>query len=274
MSTNPVVHIHIPKNGGSTLENLLMRNWGREGVYMAYQHMDGPVEEFRVSPKRSEARAVSGHFDLTQALTCTPAGSRLFTMLRNPVDRVLSSYYMFLHHENHPLGFRIRQEGISLEQYADPRYGFNADNVQTKYLSGLNRSLPSTPRHLEYAKSSLAKALCTFGLLEYYKESIFLMAERLGFNTMEYKHVGKNNKKPLRDELDDRTLRTIRMFNIHDMELYSHALMIFKNRLKSLQRRRPEEFEDYMDWTPEVQACSHRHSFRDDAGRVKPEVRL
>lgn len=268
----PIVHIHIPKAGGSTLENLLERNFTSKGVFLAYRHNDGPVELFHASEKRRTTRAVSGHFHVGRALACLPQGSRLFTMLRHPFKRAISNYFMYAQHANHPLGIRVQNEGITLGQFMDPAHGFGMDNVQTKYLAGVDPHLPCTPEHLETAKKVLTRALATFGILERFKESVFLFGRRLELRDLTYTHVGKSPGRPGDEELDPADLRAVKFHNLFDMELYSLALETFDARMRRLRAEAGAELDEYLRWEPEVRIAQRRHEYRDGDGALTRAV--
>lgn len=89
LKTSPIVFLHIPKTAGQTVHNGLART----------------VRAHRVSPIRVHTQALnpvnqypagyslySGHLDWT-ALTHLPAARFVFTVLRDPAERIASFYF-------------------------------------------------------------------------------------------------------------------------------------------------------------------------------------
>lgn len=266
-----ISYVHIPKAGGTTLENLFALNYPKEQRFMAYAHVNGHIAGFPdLSPSEQQRyRVISGHYTMLESLYFLPESTRHITILRHPLDRVISNYFMYLHHENHPMGINIRENNITLAQYADPAYGFEADNVQTKYLAGVLMRKPCTAENLRAAMALLSCKM-RFGILERYKESIFLFAKEFGWKNLKYCHAAHNKKRPKRETVDRNTRLALMQHNVYDMELYRLALELFEDRMAELDAHR-EEFEEYLKVEHVVTEMPARHAWRNDDGTLKTE---
>lgn len=163
----PLVFLHIPKAGGNSFGHILQNNYGPESVFMAYGHRDGEIWDYVLRDYREKRRyaAVSGHFTALYA-PLLPQDSRYVCILRNPFDRVVSNYYMYLNHKNHPAGAQIRDKGITLGQFANPRFHFNQDNIQVKYVAGARLDQPCTDAMYDEALGRLRGGRVLFGIME------------------------------------------------------------------------------------------------------------
>ena len=100
------------------------------------------------------------------------------TVLRDPVDRVISAFYFMSNYKLHPNYWKFRREGWQLEDFVrrSPR-----ENVQSKMMAGANYDEPCTAEILEKAKQNLAKYFSVVGLTERFEESLALMKLRFGW---------------------------------------------------------------------------------------------
>ena len=81
-----------------------------------------------------------------------PQGASYITMLRDPIDRIVSHYYYVLQNQGHYLHKEVAGKGLSLEQFADSALSTELDNGQTRVLAGLEHG----PIHLSaYGKEPL-----------------------------------------------------------------------------------------------------------------------
>ena len=82
----PIVHVHIPKTAGSSVW-VALQDAGRN-IFAADEH-------FEFNPAvHSKFDVFTGHFGFSRAKS---VGGELITVLRDPVDRFISSYYHLAH---------------------------------------------------------------------------------------------------------------------------------------------------------------------------------
>jgi hypothetical protein len=101
-----LVFLHLPKTAGQSVHNWLVAIVGREGV--APCRVNTQLWPMSVAELRSFS-LVSGHLDWS-LLDCVEAPKFVFTVLRKPVDRILS-FYFFL---------RSEAQKLSPEELAKP----------------------------------------------------------------------------------------------------------------------------------------------------------
>ena len=98
-----VVHIHIPKCGGTTVTQYLRRLLGAENV-AHFGHRGQTAEFRRLAPAALEKyAAVGGHIPYPKLLAKLGAEPTYFAIVRDPFDLFVSYYQDVSTRESHPL---------------------------------------------------------------------------------------------------------------------------------------------------------------------------
>ncbi len=132
---------HVPKCAGQTLKAYLRLHFPRRKIF----HTQGSepaasVAQFRQLPesKRHAFALISGHLagqllDEVHPDTCT------ITVLREPVDRIVSHYYFVKRTQSHYLHEKVLSAGLSLRDYVEQALSHELSNHYTLHFSGLSR---------------------------------------------------------------------------------------------------------------------------------------
>lgn len=230
--TEPVVlFLHIPKAGGQTLGEFIdfhtrdEKAGGadtdllRAGVaYLTYGFFkEQPLaipEHVLALLRRRDLRAVLGHFWFgLHEHVARP--SVYVTMLRDPVERVVSLYsYARLH------------ETMSLDEFvAEPPFR-EVDNDQTRRIAGVDPAIGEcTPAMLHAAQENLRRHFAVVGTIERLDETLALLRQRLGWQRpMAAVHPRNvNPERPAVASLPAATVAAIRRRNELDLELCRYA---------------------------------------------------
>lgn len=99
-----VVLLHVPKTGGTTLHDIMLSNFDSDRVCPERFNNLSVID----SSTLSNYRFFSGHYDW-DGISCIPGDKKVFTLLRNPRERILSLYHFWRSHkmshiEKHNLG--------------------------------------------------------------------------------------------------------------------------------------------------------------------------
>lgn len=129
---------HVPKCAGTTVTQYLKFHFPRRLVFqMNGRRAFESVERFRALPQRSRFRfrLIVGHsahslLDLVHPDTIT------VTLLRDPIDRIISHYFFVKHDKAHYLHERVVRSGITLEDYATSRLSDELENFYTTHFTG------------------------------------------------------------------------------------------------------------------------------------------
>jgi len=150
------------------------------------------------------------------------------TVVREPVDRVISSFYFMRTYKLHPLYWKFKRENWSLEDFVrrSPR-----ENVQCKIIAGAEYAKPCTAEICERAKENLVRYFSVVGLFEHFEESLALMKLRFGWKLQRYSSFNVTRTRPRKADIPQSTLDLIAEKNSFDISLYNCAANIFQTSI-------------------------------------------
>jgi hypothetical protein len=226
-SGEAVIFLHLPKTAGTTLNRLieweypLSRMYSIDPVLFTWS----AAHLRRLSRNRLKKTCMfKGHmlFGLHEVL---PQPATYITVLRDPVDRVLSAFYFMRSYKLHPLYWKMRRENWTLEDFVRRS---QRDSVQSKIIAGSDYEAPCTREVVEKAKHNLHHHFSVVGLSERFEESLALMKLRFGWKLNSYSSFNVTRARPKKRDLPESTLALIHQKNAFDIELYECAQQIFE----------------------------------------------
>jgi hypothetical protein len=231
---------HIPKTAGSTLNAVIDGNYERSTVFRVESPIVPSLEKFKALPseERRRLRVVRGHaaWGLHEHLD----GPCVYvTMLRDPVDRVVSNYYFVLSSPKHNLHEQVVSGNLSLKDYVEKGVNRQMDNGQVRALSGKGTGLGDavgygecTQDMLELAKHNLSNGYALAGLTERFDVSLLLMKRLLGWKKTFYRRQKVTRERPSLSEIARDARLAIEDRNRFDLELYRLASKLFERHLE------------------------------------------
>ena len=236
--------MHIGKTGGVSVETLLKDSFDKKLICPSYR----PFEFIENKTRAGDYRIFIGHnpYYVSEIL---PRPLLIFTFLRNPLDRTLSTYKHFLRDTTHPNRKLFMDEANTLlGLIKHPRLGGNVNEPQTRFL-GINIDFSSliqkaykekrTGKRLMgiFAKVqkqqandeifSLAKQrlfkLPFIGITERFEESIGLLCKLLEIDLPEdIHHLNRapKHQSPNPKDLSAEELEAIDQATYYDQQLY------------------------------------------------------
>ncbi|MGL5835462.1 MAG: sulfotransferase family 2 domain-containing protein [Waterburya sp.] len=252
-----VIFTHIPKTAGTSLRHIIQSQFQPQQVFEFYHLKTQPpkvrkgIEKYNqlTEAQKKAIKFISGHvgFGLHEFL---PRPCSYITVLRDPVERVVSYYYHLLQKQNNLVKHKTLPEFIQT-------YG-GVHNSMSCYLSGLTlksqlqdssidlNSQQFSHETLKIAKANLQQHFKLVGLVERFDETCILLRKILGWNLTSF-YVKKNVTKHrnLIAELPQDTLELIYKFNELDIQLYTYAQENFAEMIKQYGTNFTEDLEHF-----------------------------
>lgn len=216
-SNSLVIFIHIPKTGGTTLTNLILREYPNHFFYDVNKYDIYPkgVSPFKI--EISKADCLWGHFLFGAHAYISQRPFTYITMMRDPIEQVLSYFFSTLRNPQHPEYNKFLN--IDFKDYIDSEEFFTStSNIQTRYISG-NFVNPD----LSLAKENINKYFSVVGLTEFFDDSVLLMKNKLYWGDIKYQKENVNTKRPLQSDFPKEIIDKIREKNLLDLELYQYV---------------------------------------------------
>ncbi len=241
-----LIFLHIGKASGATLHEILKNQYPDRAQYFtagANDSLANDTFDKLTDREKGELGVVRGHVNYgMHRLLRQP--SAYITMLRDPVDRIVSHYYYLKKEERHYLHRNCVEENWTLKDFILKTT--DNDNGQMRALAGiadvysfLDNSGPVVPfgacteAHLDLAKKNLDKFLVV-GLTERFDESVILMKRALGWDLSPlYIKQNVTADRCYIQELPSGVIDLIRRHNSFDLELYLYAKDLFEKQVKS-----------------------------------------
>ena len=223
-----IIFLHLAKTAGTTLNQVLGREYADILSFYIPKESSRLFEEFKEKLKSAKPGLLRGHFEFGWHYFL-PRPFTYFTILRDPVDRVISEYYYILSSPGHPLFADVVEKNVSLADFVGK---WNAPNLQTKKISGLtfagNSGIPGrgkiTPANmLAAAKENLSNHFAVVGLTERFDETLILLKREFGWDWPFYIRDNVTKDKVARDDIPASTLAVVLEHNRLDAELYEYA---------------------------------------------------
>ncbi len=225
-----VIFLHIPKTAGTTLYDVLKQQYKKNNILTIHGIVEENIEKLqdKYYQNQNTVRLIRGHMTYgLHILLDSPC--KYMTVLRNPVNRIISVYYYLLQSQSHPQHHLVK--GKTLAEFVSSGTAHN--NGQTRFIAGkYNSSDRGQPINLlERAKNNLKENFTVVGLTERFDETLMLLKRQLGWVDMPFYVKQNKSKKPAESTITEDTVTLIQNQNLLDVELYQYAKEIFDHRL-------------------------------------------
>lgn len=231
--------IHIPKTGGTTIVDTL----SRQILFNKFQRLnptrfthpkdflDGVADILEKVISASKVDVVGGHFGFAAHPKLTDP-SEYFTVLRDPIERVISEYY-FMKYKGMYYQHLIESENLSLEEYIHHPETFYLNNLQTRLISGVSYE----------SGEEVTRAMYDLALKNLKKFKVFGLTEDMGstlalfYLVLEWKRIpyylksNVNDQRPKRESISQQEIDSIRERDKYDLMLYHEAKGIFDSMI-------------------------------------------
>lgn len=178
-----------------------------------------------------------------------------FTMIRDPIDRVISTYFYISSYERDPLHKQVKkmsiEDFVDYIQYAEDKKVFSINdlkslrlrtsNLATRYISGGN------PTDLQKAEENLKNHFSVIGLTEKFPESLFFLKKTYNWPnfTLKKRNITYGRKKI--EEIPLEIINKIAAVNRFDIQLYEKVKAEFGIKLQNLDSNSKTELNQWMN---------------------------
>lgn len=232
-----VIFLHIPKAAGSTLNTIIERQY-RSNTIFTIKDLRISINKLKKLPesKKEKFKVLRGHMGFGLD-TFLPQPSTYVTLLRDPVERIISHYYFVLRSPKHYLYKTVRTSGMSLKDYASVGVSLELDNGQMRLIAG-NRGEENqgigfghcTIEMLERAKRNLRDRFAVVGLAEEFDKTLTLLKQAFRWDNTFYTKQNVTESRPSKRDISTEVLQTIQKHNEFDVELYEYAKNLFQEQ--------------------------------------------
>ena len=265
-----MIFLHIPKTAGTTLSRIIRIKTGLWPMGNLLNHsltfghyqinpIEKRLEYIESLPEKQQRRIklFQGHFGFGVHHQL-PKPNFYVTILRDPIERVISSYYQL--RRGRPEDALAKD--MSFEEFVNSGADFGrflVDNGQVRSIIGTDGNPDGSPfdslgpEHLEKAKQNIAKHFAFVGLSERFDESALLLKQILGWKHCHYAsaNIAPNRKKL--EEFPSHVIDRVRELNQLDIALYDHVAQQFEQMIQ----KQGEQFEQQL---AEFRAANERYS--------------
>lgn len=222
-----LLFLHIPRTGGTSFRYYLTDNFGKENIApvpvpeeISESYYDSvsvsTLHAFHDNIVKYDYPIIMGHYDW--GVTYTYPKHTPVVILRDPVNRVISSYSHYLHNISSNSWARLIPPRLSLRELAAHPFGrLRVENCQTGILSGCRWTEGRVPKPVDLVSAKNNLHHCIVGIFEEYPKFIQSFSSMFGIKDEIY----YSNHFPYAS-IDD--VDFIREQNRFDQELYEYAI--------------------------------------------------
>ncbi len=215
------IFLHIPKTAGMSMGETVRRVYPRGRCVFIYDLDPARINALREDVQHAEA--VYGHvsFGIHEIFGIE---ARYVTVLRDPVDRVVS---FFRHQANHDDNeyHRLIAQGMTLKDLLRGEHCHQVNNHMVRILSGHPDAGTTGDRGLlDRAQANLDTQFDAVGITERMDESVALIGSALGWPRKFSVPRINVDPQPRAFVLDDDTRAEVVRYNALDIELYERVV--------------------------------------------------
>ncbi len=218
-----LLFMHIPKTAGTSIRSLLERPFAaHERAYLYNESWGISLEAFRSLPnkEKEQFRLVCGHFNFG-VHEWMPQEARYITILRDPVERVISLYHFIKRTPGSKHHHLIVDNNYSLEDFVFSGLFAKTDNGMVRNISGVRgvRFGECSDDVLDRAYRNIENHFECVLTMEHMQRGIAKLSEILEIPVRGFRK--KNISRTPKEAIDPLLVKKIDALNRLDRELYT-----------------------------------------------------
>ena len=229
------IHLHIPKTGGTTLRDIIQRQYQSEKILMIpkLDESEDILKEVSTS-QINQLKLIQGHLKYG-IHNHFHRRAKYFAIIRDPINRVLSTYYYVLSQKNNPQNLSTSNNQMTIYDYVQSGVNPFLINGQTQLISGktgnIDNPIIKSEELFSLAKENIANDFLFLGITEMFDETILILKNMLGWHMPYYSIANRTKKKPNYDAVNPTIISFIKEHNQLDLKLYNITKTSLLNRI-------------------------------------------
>lgn len=270
LENRPIVFVHIPKTGGSSLSNFMYEHIPE----VDRLYVEGWKQVLNVSTDQiNSAKYIHGHFSVAieEYISNTPV---FMAFLREPVRIVVSYYNYAKSRPDHPL--HEFASAMPFEEFIENRKCLRVHGMMTKQL-GNNQKLNAAYHKIDFSecdehdKQTLLENakkrlndIQLLGITEHMQLSFAYICYLLDWEwdgIIPRQNQTTSPDKLTVEDLSENTLQRVIELNQTDIELYEYGIDVFFQRIMDLSDN-TQTIPDMFSFTEFVKLCKKRYTHK------------
>ena len=229
------IHLHIPKTGGTTLRDIIQRQYRSEKILMIpkLEESENILKEVSTS-QINQLKLIQGHLKYG-IHNHFHRRAKYFAIIRDPINRVLSTYYYVLSQKNNPQNLSTSNNQMTIYDYVLSGINPFLINGQTQLISGktgdIDNPIIESEELFSLAKENIENDFLFLGITEMFDETILILKNMLGWHMPYYSIANRTKKKPNYDAVNPTIISFIKEHNQLDIKLYNITKTSLLNRI-------------------------------------------
>lgn len=242
-----IVFLHIPKTAGSTLHTVIQRNYKSSACY-TYNGIRYPDELLGLPEKqRTSIRLLKGHVPFGRHEQLGKGSFEYFTLLRDPVSRVVSHYDQMVREPKHHFYEEWKKHEYTLSELMQNGKLIYLNDLMVRMISGkLYEPWDSIGEaDLQLAIANLDNHFVLAGVQEEFDAFLLLLCQHYNWKWPYYRkqQVAKAGDKKV--VLDNDTRLAIMAHNKYDQQLYEIVKARFEKKIEEAGDRFQQKLSDF-----------------------------
>lgn len=229
------IHLHIPKTGGTTLRDIIQRQYRAEKILMIpkLEESENILKEVSTS-QINQLKLIQGHLKYG-IHNHFHRRAKYFSIIRDPINRVLSTYYYVLSQKNNPQNLSTSNNQMTIYDFVQSGVNPFLINGQTKLISGktgnIDNPIIESEELFSLAKENIENDFLFLGITEMFDETILILKNMLGWHMPYYSIANRTKKKPNYDAVNPTIISFIKEHNQLDIKLYNITKTSLLNKI-------------------------------------------
>ena len=229
------IHLHIPKTGGTTLRDIIQRQYRAKKILMIpkLEESENILKEISTS-RINQLKLIQGHLKYG-IHNHFHRSTKYFAIIRDPINRVLSTYYYVLSQKNNPQNLSTSNNQMTIYDFVKSGVNPFLINGQTQLISGktgnIDNPIIESEELFSLAKENIENDFLFLGITEMFDETILILKNMLGWHMPYYSIANRTKKKPSYDAVNPTIISFIKEHNQLDIKLYNFTKTSLLNRI-------------------------------------------